>query len=114
MGAGTWTIGCRNTSTGDFEVVEGTVSLAAAESLPVGENSTLRIADGAFLDLPAGVTAEISYAERIAGGGARMVRANLYGGAECANPAATRVAWITGAGTLRVKRDIGGTMVIFR
>ena len=114
MGAGIWTIGCRNTSTGDFEVVEGTVSLAAAESLPVGENSTLRITDGAFLDLPAGVAAEIPYAERIAGGGARMVRANLYGGAECATPAATRVAWITGTGTLRVKRDIGGTMVIFR
>ncbi len=114
MGAGTWTVGCQNTSTGDFEVVEGTVSLAAAESLPVGENSTLRIADGAFLDLPAGVAAEISYAEQIGAGGTRIVRANLYGGAECANPAATRVAWITGAGTLRVKRDTCGTTIIFR
>jgi autotransporter-associated beta strand protein len=113
MGLGKWTIGCQNTSTGDFEVVEGAVSIAAADSLPVGEKSTLRIHEGATLDLPSGVNAEISLTERIVAGKTRMVRAGLYGGEECEDPAAIRVAWITGAGTLRVKRDHGGTILIF-
>lgn len=113
MGLGKWTIGCQNTSTGDFEVVEGTVALAAAESLPVGGKSTLRIADAAALEIPEGMSAEISYAERIVAGKTRLVRSGLYGSNDCTVPNAIKVGWIAGAGTLRVKRDKGGTMISF-
>ncbi len=113
MGLGKWTIGCQNTSTGDFEVVEGTVALAAAESLPVGGKSTLRVADAAALEIPESMEAEISYAERIVAGKTRMVRAGLYGSNDCTVPGAIKVGWLAGAGTLRVKRDKGGTMISF-
>ena len=113
MGLGKWTIGCQNTSTGDFEVVEGTVTLAAAESLPVGAKSTLRVADAAALEIPEEMSAEISYAERIVAGKTRLVRSGLYGSNDCTVPGATKVGWIAGAGTLRVKRDKGGTMISF-
>ena len=113
MGLGKWTIGCQNTSTGDFEVVEGTVTLAAAESLPVGAKSTLRVADAAALEIPEGMSAEISYAERIVAGKTRLVRSGLYGSNDCTVPDVIKVGWIAGAGTLRVKRDKGGTMISF-
>ena len=113
MGLGKWTIGCQNTSTGDFEVVEGTVALAAAESLPVGAKSTLRVADTAALEIPEGMSAEISYAERIVAGRTRMVRAGLYGSNDCTVPDAIKVGWLAGAGTLRVNRDKGGTVISF-
>ena len=115
MGLGKWTIGCQNTSTGDFEVVEGTVALAAAESLPVGDKSTLRVADGATLEVLSGVAAEIPYAEIVAADGtARPLRAGTYGGPACAVAGATRADWMSGAGTLRVKRGYGGTLMIIR
>jgi autotransporter-associated beta strand protein len=114
MGAGVWTVGCENTSTGNIEIVEGTVSVVAEESMPVGKDSFLRIHDGAFLDLPDGIAAEIGYAEKITEGGAKTIRAGLYGGANCKNASAAKVDWITGEGTLLVRRDQGGTIVVVR
>lgn len=114
MGAGVWTVGCENTSTGNIEIVEGTVSVVAEESMPVGKDSFLRIHDGAFLDLPDGIAAEIGYAEKIIEGGAKTIRAGLYGGANCKNASAAKVDWITGEGTLLVRRDQGGTIVVVR
>ena len=89
------------------------MALASAESLPVGAKSTLRVADAAALEIPDSMEAEISYAERIVAGRTRMVRAGLYGSNDCTVPVAIKVNWISGAGTLRVKRDKGGTMISF-
>ena len=114
MGLGTWTLGCQNTSTGNIEIVEGVIALDAAESLPVGAESTLRVTDGAALAIPEGMEAEIPYVERISAGKTHVVRAGLYGSSTCTVPGTTKVEWLSGAGTLRVKRGKGGTVVLFR
>ncbi len=114
MGLGTWTLGCQNTSTGNVEIVEGVIVLDAAESLPVGAESTLRVTDGAALAIPEGMEAEIPYVERISAGRTHEVRAGLYGSTTCTVPGTTKVEWLSGAGTLRVKRGKGGTVVLFR
>ena len=103
-----------NTSTGNIEIVEGVIALDAAESLPVGAESTLRVTDGAALAIPEGMEAEIPYVERISAGRTHEVRAGLYGSATCTVPGTTKVEWLSGAGTLRVKRGKGGTIVVFR
>ena len=58
--------------------------------------------------------AEIPYVERISAGRTHEVRAGLYGSATCTVPGTTKVEWLSGAGTLRVKRGKGGTIVVFR
>lgn len=112
-GSAKWTAGIDNTSTGNVEVVGGTLKITNAKTMPDGRESKLVMGDGR-LEIADGVAAEISYADRIVHDLPKMVPSGLYGGADCADAAATKVDWITGTGTLRVKYSKTGTVLIVR
>lgn len=114
-GSAKWTLGVKNTSSGDLEVLEGTLSVTDAQSFPTGKKSVFRIADGAVLDLADGVAGEIVWAETVSAGRTHPIVAGLYGGPSCADARARKVDWISGTGTLRVRKTKdGGILVIVR
>ena len=115
MGAAKWTLGCNNSSTGHIEVVEGTLALDAAASMPVGAKSKLTLGEAALLEVADGVAAEIAYAERHVGAKTLALAPGLYGGSDCTAAEAKKVDWISGTGTLRVfRQENAGVTIIFR
>ena len=108
-GAGTWSFGGRNQTTGNVEVVNGTLKLTADDALPAGRESTLTVASGAKLVLDAGVQASIAYATC----GGHPLKAGVYCGE---GGTGTRLdAYIgPGAGSLTVTRGVNGMVMLFR
>ncbi|MGN0853545.1 MAG: autotransporter-associated beta strand repeat-containing protein [Kiritimatiellia bacterium] len=108
-GAGTWTFGAQNLSTGNVEVVEGTLKLTADDTLPAGTESMLTIAPGANIVLDEGVSASVAYATC----GGRALKAGVYCGA---GGTGTRLDAFIGAGggSLTVTRGVNGFMIIVR
>lgn len=108
-GSGTWSFGASNQTTGNVEVVGGTLKLTSSDTLPAGENSLLSIESGAQIVLDEGVAASIAYATC----GGRPLKAGTYCGD---GGTGTRLdAYIgAGAGTLTVTRGVNGLALIFR
>ncbi|MGN0846253.1 MAG: autotransporter-associated beta strand repeat-containing protein [Kiritimatiellia bacterium] len=108
-GAGVWSFGAQNLTTGNVEVAEGTLRLTAGDTLPAGRESTLTIAPGAQLVLGEGVQAAIAYATC----GGRRLKAGVYCGE---GGTGTRLDGFIGAGggSLTVTRGASGFMIIFR
>lgn len=113
-GAGDWTFGARNKTTGDVVVESGTFVVAADDALPTGsETSTLVVKPGAHVVLSNGVNATVSC---LTSGGDWKYPAGVYGGTGCTAQGARILPNCFGAGTgsLRVLHGGGGTAVIFR
>lgn len=109
-GAGTWTFGAQNLSTGNVAVVAGTLALTADDALPVGEWSTLEIATGAKVVLTNGVQASIPY---LTCGGIPFAP-GVYCGEGGASGRRLDRFFAPGGGTLTVTRGVGGLTLIFR
>ena len=109
-GAGTWTFGAQNLSTGNVAVVAGTLALTADDALPVGERSTLEIATGAKVVLADGVQASIPY---LTCGGIPFAP-GVYCGEGGASGRRLDRFFAPGGGTLTVTRGVGGLTLIFR
>lgn len=109
-GAGTWTFGAQNLSTGNVAVVAGTLALTADDALPVGERSTLEIATGAKVVLADGVQASIPY---LTCGGIPFAP-GVYCGEGGASGLRLDRFFAPGGGTLTVTRGVGGLTLIFR
>lgn len=109
-GAGTWTFGAQNLSTGNVAVVAGTLALTADDALPVGERSTLEIATGAKVVLADGVQASIPY---LTCGGISFAP-GVYCGEGGASGRRLDRFFAPGGGTLTVTRGVGGLTLIFR
>lgn len=110
-GSAKWTLGVNNTSSGDLEVMEGTLAVTDALSFPTGKKSVFRIAEGATLELADGVAGEIAYGVRIAGGRELVLEPGVYGGPDCVISGVTKVDWITGTGTLRIRKILNGGII---
>ena len=108
-GAGTWSFGGRNQTTGNVEVVSGTLKLTASDTLPVGENSELTVASGAKVVLDSGVQASIAYTT-VDG---RPLKAGVYCG-EGGTGTRLDAFFGPGAGSLTVTRGVNGLAIIFR
>ena len=109
-GAGTWTFGAQNLSTGNVAVVAGALALTADDALPVGERSTLEIATGAKVVLADGVQASIPY---LTCGGIPFAP-GVYCGEGGASGRRLDRFFAPGGGTLTVTRGVGGLTLIFR
>ena len=109
-GAGTWTFGAQNLSTGNVAVVAGALALTAHDALPVGEWSTLEIATGAKVVLTNGVQASIPY---LTCGGIQF-SPGVYCGEGGASGRRLDRFFGPGGGTLTVTRGVGGLTLIFR
>lgn len=113
-GTGDWSFGCRNYSTGDVVVEQGTLTVTADDALPsTAETSSLVIRPGAKVVLSDGVNATVS---RLTSGEGLELPAGVYGGEGCA-VAGARIRpnlFGSGAGSLRVLHGAGGTVLLFR
>ena len=108
-GAGTWTFGARNATTGNVEVVEGTLALTAADSLPTGRYSTLFVTPGAKVSVSDGVNVTVPY---LVYNGKHLPR-GVYCGTGGAGTVNTDI-FADGTGTLTVSRGHGGALLIIR
>ena len=108
-GTGTWSLGAANQTTGNVEVVAGTLKLTASDALPVGENSELTVASGAKVVLDSGVQASIAYTT-VDG---RPLKAGVYCG-EGGTGTRLDAFFGPGAGSLTVTRGVNGLAIIFR
>ncbi len=109
-GAGTWSFGAQNLTTGNVAVVAGTLALTASDALPVGALSTLEIASGAKVVLADGVSASIPY---LTCGGIPFAP-GVYCGEGGASGRRLDRFFGPGGGTLTVTRGVTGLAIIFR
>lgn len=111
--AGKWTLGVQNTSGGNLEVLEGTLAITDARSFPTGRKSVFRIAEGATLELADGVEGSVAYGAQIVDGKETSLMPGVYGSQTCTVPGVKKVDWITGAGTLCIRKLLNGGDIIF-
>ncbi len=112
-GAGNWSFGCRNWSSGDMLVEAGTLTVTADDALPTNAvTSLLSIAPTAKVVLADGVNATVSRLSN----GSFDYPAGVYGGEGCTAPGA-RIRpklFAPGTGSLRVLYGAGGAVIILR
>lgn len=112
-GAGNWSFGCKNLSTGDVIVEGGTMTLTADDALPTAsDESRLVIMPEGKVAVAEGVVAVVS---RLATA-ATEYPAGVYGGEGCA-VAGAKIRpnlFAPGAGAVRVLHGAGGSVVIIR
>ena len=109
-GAGTWTFGAKNATTGNVEVVEGTLALTAADALPMGENSTLFVTSGAKVSVASDVNVTVPY---LVYNGFHLPP-GVYRGTDGASGTVREDIFASGGGTLTVTRGKGGLTLIIR
>lgn len=113
QGAGNWSFGCRNNSTGNVVVEEGTFTVTADDALPTASpDSTLFVKRGAQVVLADGVNARVS---RLSTGEIELP-AGVYGGTGCAVAGAKIRPALFGEGTgsLTVLKGSGSLTLIIR
>ncbi len=109
-GAGTWTFGAKNATTGNVEVVEGTLALTAADALPMGADSTLFVSSGAKVSVADGVNVTVPY---LVYNGFHLPP-GVYRGTGGASGTVREDIFASGGGTLTVTRGKGGLTLIIR